>query len=112
MRLTIKSKLAGAFGLVILLSMAAGGVAYDRLTVMSELTGRVAFESHKLNLARSLQLGILSQVRAEKNMILATSDADTARFANLMVEIQGEVEKTYDELRACTIEDGLRRLAT
>ena len=53
MRLTIKSKLAGAFGLVIVLSMVAGGVAYDRMDLMSDLTDRVAAESHKLNLARS-----------------------------------------------------------
>ncbi len=112
MRLTIKSKLAGAFGLVILLSMAAGGVAYDRMNVMSDLTGRVAFESHKLNLARSLQLEILSQVRAEKNMILASSDADTSRFANLLGEIQGEVEKTFDELRGISSEDGTLLLDT
>ena len=66
MRLTIKSKLAGAFGLVIVLSMVAGGVAYGRMSTMSDLTGRVATQSHKLNLARSLQLEILSQVKAEK----------------------------------------------
>ena len=112
MRLTIKSKLAGAFGLVIVLSIIAGGVAYDRMNVISDLTGRVAFESRKLNLARSMQIGILSQVRAEKNMILASSDAETARFANKIGETQAEVGRTYDELRGLSNEDGLRLLDT
>ncbi len=112
MRLTIKSKLAGAFGLVIVLSMVAGGVAYDRMNTMSDLTGRVAFESRKLNLARSLQLEILSQVRAEKNMILASADADTERFSNKIGEIQAEVGRTYDELRGISNEDGGRLLDT
>ena len=112
MRLTIKSKLAGAFGLVIVLSMVAGGVAFDRMSLMSDLTSRVAAESHKLNLARSMQLEILSEVRAEKNMILASSDAETARFANKIGEIEAEVGKTYDELRGISNEEGMRLLDT
>ena len=99
-------------GLVIVLSMIAGGVAYDRMSLMSDLTSRVAFESHKLNLARSLQLEILSQVRAEKNMILASSDADTAKYASMVGEIQAEVGKTSDELRGISSEDGIRLLDT
>ena len=34
MRFTVKAKLASAFGVVLLLSMAAGGVAYLKLTEM------------------------------------------------------------------------------
>ncbi len=110
MRLTIKSKLAGAFGLVIILSMIAGGVAFDRMSMMSDLTGRVAFESHKLDLARTLQLAVLSQVRAEKNMILASTDPETVRFANKIAEIQADADKTYNELRGVANEEGLRLL--
>ena len=112
MRLTIKTKLAGAFGVVIALSMAAGGVAYDRMSMMSDLMGRVALQSHKLDMARSIQLEVLSQVRAEKNMILASLDADTERFAAAIVESQTRTAKLRDELHGIATDEGKRLLDT
>ena len=43
-------------------------------------------------------------------MILASSDADTTRFASTITEIEAEVGKIDDELRSISSEEGLRLL--
>ena len=71
MRFTVKAKLASAFGIVILLSMIAGGVAYMKLNDMVVTAEHLSARAGRLAKVGELQEAVLLQVRAEKNTILA-----------------------------------------
>jgi methyl-accepting chemotaxis protein len=110
MRLTVKAKLAGAFGVVILLSMIAGGVAYLKLSDMIVTAENLVASAGRMEKATELEKGILLQVRAEKNMMLAASDAQYEQFAAETVELRGPVAKTRDEVHALATEAGKKLL--
>ncbi|MBR0821296.1 methyl-accepting chemotaxis protein [Bradyrhizobium liaoningense] len=77
MRFTVKAKLAIAFGVVLLLSMAAGGLAYVKLSEMIDTADSLVSRAGRMDRAAEIEKGILSQVRAEKNLLLAPdSEAD------------------------------------
>src|SRR5665213_2434004 len=106
MRLTVKSKLAGAFGIVIILSMIAGGVAYLKLTDMVATAENLVARAARMEEAAELEKGILRQARAEENMIIATSDADVEKFAAEIGKLRVSVNKSKEEISAAATEDG------
>ena len=106
MRVTIKAKLAGAFGVIIALSMLAGGVAYDKLTTMNDAAKAIVARNHSLDLARALQLQLKTQVRAEKDVIIASADADVAKYAAEIKTIQANVASTRDDIRGVADDSG------
>ena len=55
MRLTVKAKLAGAFGAIILLSVIAGGVAYMQLGEMLGATESLVTSASRIQRAADLQ---------------------------------------------------------
>jgi methyl-accepting chemotaxis protein len=115
MRLTVKSKLAGAFGIVIILSMVAGGVAYLKLSDMIATAENLVARAGRMESAAELEKGILLQVRAEKNMIIAATDAEGEEFSAEIAKIRASVLKTNEEIHAAATEEGkklLERFAT
>jgi methyl-accepting chemotaxis protein len=110
MRLTVKSKLAGAFGIVIILSMVAGGVAYLKLSDMIATAENLVASAGRMEKAAELEKGVLLQVRAEKNMIVATSDAEVEKFAAEAGTLRTSVATTKDEVYAVATEGGKRLL--
>ena len=62
MRLTVKAKLAGAFGVVIVLSMVAGGVAYLKLTEMVATAESLVSRSDRMEKATELECSICENV--------------------------------------------------
>ena len=69
MRFSIKAKLAGAFGTVIILSMITGAIAYNKLSVLSEAEERTVAQALRLKMAADVMNGIQGQQRAESRMI-------------------------------------------
>src|ERR1700748_1044073 len=108
MRLTVKSKLAGAFGIVIILSMVAGGVAYLKLSDMVATAESLVARAARMAEAAELEKGILRQSRAEKNMIVATSDTEAEQFAAEIGKLRAAVAKAQDRIRAAASEEGKR----
>jgi methyl-accepting chemotaxis protein len=106
MRLTVKAKLAGAFGVVILLSMIAGGVAYLKLTDMIVTAEDLVASASRMAKAAELEKGILLQVRAEKNVIASTSDTEAEQFSTEIGTLRTSVVKTKDEIYAEATESG------
>jgi methyl-accepting chemotaxis protein len=98
MRFTVKAKLATAFGVVLLLSMAAGGLAYVKLTEMINTADSLVARANRMEHAAELERGILSQVRAEKNLILAPESeaeqflADIAKQREALVRLKDEIQ--------------------
>ena len=106
MRFTVKAKLACAFGVVILLSAIAGGVAYVKLSEMVATAEGLVATSGRMEMAGELEKGILLQVRAEKSAIVSTSDTDVEQFAAELARLRTSVAKSKDEIYATTSEAG------
>src|SRR5690242_13162544 len=106
MRFTIKAKLASAFGVVLLLFVIAGALSYMKMTDLIGSTDNVVAAAGRQQRAAELQRIVLLQIRAEKNAILAASDAETAHFADEIGGLRAEFFKKKDELYAIATEAG------
>ncbi|MDA9400843.1 methyl-accepting chemotaxis protein [Bradyrhizobium sp. CCBAU 45389] len=106
MRFTVKAKLASAFGVVILLSMIAGAVGYVKLADMVGTTEVLVARAGRMEKAAELKEGILFLVRAEKNSILAASDAEHEQFRLDLIKNREAVAKSKDEIYAAASEGG------
>ncbi|MCK1384486.1 methyl-accepting chemotaxis protein [Bradyrhizobium sp. 21] len=105
MRFTVKAKLASAFGVVLLLSMAAGGLAYVKLTEMIETADSLVSRAGRIDRAAEIEKSILLQVRAEKNLILAP-ESETARFLAEIAKQRETLSKLEEEIHAAASAEG------
>jgi methyl-accepting chemotaxis protein len=110
MRLTVKAKLAGAFGVVILLSAIAGAVAYFKLNEMTATTTALTAAADRMDKASHLNEMLLQQIRAEKNAILATAENEVDRYVAEIASIRAKLVRARDEVHALASENGKRIL--
>ena len=106
MRFTVKAKLAGTFSAVIILTMVTGGVAYIKLNQLAATSADLVVRAGRGDKAAEIQASILNQVRAEKNLIIASNDADIAQYR---AEIKKQRENALllnAEVLAATTEAG------
>ncbi|MEY9182595.1 methyl-accepting chemotaxis protein [Bradyrhizobium sp. USDA 326] len=111
MRVTVKAKLATAFGVVILLSMIAGGVAYLKLNDMVATAEHLSARAGRLAKVGELQEAVLLQVRAEKNTILA-AEADQDKFIGQIAQLRERAMKVKDEVYSSASETGRKMIET
>jgi len=109
MSFTVKAKLASAFGVIIALSMVAGGVAYVKLGDMMTTADSMVLRATRMEKAVSIEKEILSQVRAEKNAILGT-EAEAEQFHADAIKSREFAQKTRDEVYALASEAGKKLL--
>ncbi|MCA6111650.1 methyl-accepting chemotaxis protein [Bradyrhizobium cenepequi] len=109
MRFTVKAKLATAFGLIIVLSAIAGGVAYMKLGDMMATADSMVLRAMRMEKATQIEKDILLQLRAEKNAILGT-EADAEQFAAEAAKTRETALKTRDEVYALASEAGKKLL--
>ena len=109
MRMTIKTKLAGAFGIVITLSMAAGGLAYQKLSDMAATQTVLVNWTGRLDLIGDMRTQFNRSIRAEKNAVMASTDTDVARYGEVAVAGRIEAMKIRDKLQAEANEAGKQR---
>jgi methyl-accepting chemotaxis protein len=109
MRFTVKAKLATAFGLIIVLSAVAGGVAYMKLGDMMATADSMVLRATRMEKATQIEKDILLQLRAEKNAILGT-EADAEQFAAEAAKTREAAMKTRDEVYALASEAGRKLL--
>ncbi len=100
MRFTVKAKLASAFGAVIVLSMISGGISYWKLSQLVDTSAVLAQRAGRIEKAGELQNQILYQVRAEKNIILESNDAEIVRLADTLKEYRKEATRIADDIKA------------
>jgi methyl-accepting chemotaxis protein len=110
MRLTVKAKLASAFGAVIILSMITGGVAYTKLSQLAATSAALVDKAARIDQASELQDAILYQVRAEKNIILASTDAQIASFADEIKKQRDSGVRVREEVMSAATETGKKLL--
>src|SRR6266702_4441898 len=109
MRFTVKAKLASAFGVVLLLSMAAGGLAYVKLSEMIDTADSLVSRANRMERAAELEKGILLQVRAVKNLIVAP-ESESERFLTEIVKQRETLAKLKEEIQASASSEGKRLL--
>ncbi len=109
MRFTVKAKLASAFGVIIVLSAIAGGVAYVRLGDMVATTGELVARAGRMDKATEVEKDILMQVRAEDDVLLS-SDADADGYAAKLAKIREAASKTREEVYSKASEQGKKLL--
>ena len=112
MRFTVKAKLASAFGVVILLSMIASAVAYLKLNDTVNTTEHLSARAARLAKVGDLQQSVLLQVRAEKNTILAATEADQEKFVSQIAQLRESALKIKDEVYAGASEAGRKMIDT
>jgi methyl-accepting chemotaxis protein len=101
MRYTVKAKLATAFGVVIVLSAAAGAVSYTKLAALNEnIEIIVDRRAKRLETTEEVKGHLLRSVRAEKNAILAETDEETDRWATEALNQRQIAAAMRDEIRA------------
>src|SRR5581483_1136597 len=110
MRFTVKAKLASTFGVVILLSMIAGGVAYLKLNDTVATTEHLSARAARLAKVGDMQASVLLQVRAEKNAILASTEAEQEKFGSQIIELREHVQKIKDEAYVGASEAGKKMI--
>jgi methyl-accepting chemotaxis protein len=88
----------------------AGGIAYLKLSDMVATAENLVGTAGRMEKAAELEKGVLLLVRAEKNMIVSTSDAEAEKFATEIGTLRTSVTKTRDEIYAVATEGGKRLL--
>jgi Methyl-accepting chemotaxis protein len=111
MRVSVKLKLASAFGVVIVLSMIAGGIAYTQLSALEErLDAFVNVDSKRTALTARMETNALQTIRAEKNIILATTDEAIASKVSDLRQYEEALRQTFAEVYPLSTDDGKRLL--
>ncbi|SMF75330.1 methyl-accepting chemotaxis protein, partial [Tistlia consotensis USBA 355] len=87
MRITVKLKLAMAFGVIILLSAVTAVIAIRGLgTLNSSLDDVVQGPAQRVELSLELSNNLLGLVRVEKELVTASSQSDIERFSREVAE--------------------------
>ncbi len=110
MRFTIKAKLATAFGIIITLSMVAGGLSYQELTKMDASQQTIIGQGQRISKIGDIQTELQAQIRAEKNAILASEAKDIEAAAAEMMTRRANAARITSELYAIAVEQGKRLL--
>jgi methyl-accepting chemotaxis protein len=110
MRFTIKAKLACAFGAIIVLSGLTGGLAYLKLADQVEVSADFVVRAARIDKAGELQNNVLYQTRAERDIILASTDAEMQKLADDIKKYRSEVGRLLTEIKATASEAGKQLL--
>src|SRR5689334_13321055 len=111
MRFTVKAKLASAFGTIIVLSMVTGGLAYMKLTQLADTSDILVQKAVRMDQASSLQNEVLYQTRGERDIVIASTEAEMEKIGEEIRRHRQEAARLRDEIVAKTSETGRQLLA-
>ena len=103
MRLTIKTKLLGAFGAVIMLSSVAGGIGYVRLSQTREAMKDGVRLSKLAMLAQQISGGLVNTVSQTRQMIIETDDAKMLAIEKEILANRQVTNSRMNELTASVV---------
>jgi methyl-accepting chemotaxis protein len=106
MRFTVKAKLASAFGAVIILTMITGGLAYIKLNQLAATSAELVARADRGDKVAEVETAILNEVRAQKNLIIASNDAEIAEYASEIKKQRESALRLSAEVLATTNEAG------
>jgi len=108
MRFTIKAKLAAAFGAIIVLSAITGVFAYQKLSEAVDTSSDLVSRAGRIDKAGELQNNILYQMRAERDIIIASTDADMQKVSDEIKKYRKDASRLRDEIHTAATEAGKR----
>jgi methyl-accepting chemotaxis protein len=106
MRFTIKAKLASAFGAIIILSAVTGSMAYVKLSESVDTSADLVSRATRIDKAGEMQNSILYQMRAERDIILASTDAEMQKHFEDIKKFRKDATRLRDEIHAVATETG------
>jgi len=113
MRITVKAKLAAAFGVIVVLLLVAAIAAVNGLSSMNEmLTDTIKGPVARQSIVQQMNKTILDITRNEKNLLLANSDEEVAAFSAKIDEYRETLRTQGDNFTALASEEGKRRYAS
>ncbi|PTM39666.1 methyl-accepting chemotaxis protein [Bosea sp. 124] len=112
MRFTIKAKLGVTFGVIIALSMAAGGVAFYELTEVARAEVEIVDQGKRISKVAALQHELQTQIRAEKTLLLSRTDKDIETAASEVAGMRQHVTKLAGDIQAAASVEGRRLMDT
>ena len=110
MRMTIKTKLAGAFATVIALSGITGGIAYMKLSEMTQVQTDLVTWTARMDRIGEMTNSVQDAMRLEKNAIIATAQQDKNDIAARAIAAREEALRTRDVLYGMASVGGKQRL--
>ncbi|KJC36279.1 chemotaxis protein [Bradyrhizobium sp. LTSP849] len=110
MRFTIKAKLASAFGAIIILSAFTGGLAYLKLADQVETSADLVQRAARIDKSGELQNNVLYQTRAERDIILASTDAEMLKLAEDIKKYRADANRLLNDVKASASDVGKRLL--
>lgn len=111
MKLTMKGRLTGGFGVLIALMIIMAVVSLDKLSGMNDRIDIMAdVSSAKIKLGARINQDAISISRAEKNIILARTVEDMDTFAVFIKDRRAEMQARRSQLRDLVDEEGKLRL--
>ncbi|HLN22899.1 MAG TPA: HAMP domain-containing protein, partial [Patescibacteria group bacterium] len=111
MRISVKLKLAAAFGVIILLLVVSAVLAINGIGDLNAVADRLAnLGSQRVKLAEEADITLGKIIRAEKNIILETTDDGIAKYDALLVAERVNEKAVVDKLRDISSEEGRRKL--
>ncbi|MBR0963668.1 MCP four helix bundle domain-containing protein [Bradyrhizobium diazoefficiens] len=110
MRLTVKAKLGAAFGVVIALSAVTGGLAYVKLTQLADTSEQIVGRSARLQKAGEFQNLVLEQSRAERDMIIASTDAEMQKISEEIKQLRKDAMRLREEIHASATTDAGKKM--
>ena len=109
MRITIKTKLAGAFGVIIALAMAAGRLAYIKLDEMTRTQAVLVDWTGRLDKLGQIRSNLNASIRAEKNAILLSDPTEIAKRSAAAVEGRERAGQLVAEMAETAIPEAKKR---
>ena len=112
MRMTIKAKLAGAFGLVLAMSAVAGGVSYVKLSELADTQQDLARRGARIGVIADVQDALGATARTEKNIIIESDAKKIDAFFTTFNERRASLAKLKADLEAGATAEGRKVLDT
>lgn len=111
MKLSIKLKLAGAFGLVISMSMAAGGIAYVKMTSIDETySNLIEVHAKRAVLVENLKQELLSTTILQGNLVMENTDAGVAQYWDALIKRRASAEAIFQSVYGMATDEGKKIL--
>ena len=110
MRFTVKAKLASAFGTIIILSAMTGGLAFVKLTQLADTSEALVQRAARIDKAGELQNYVFYQTRAERDIIIASTDPEMQKIADEIKRYRRDATRLRDEVYGVSSDAGKRLL--
>lgn len=105
MRITIKSKLIAAFTVIVLLLLTTAGLGLHSLGNMNQsLSDAIAGPTKRQELSLLMSVRLSEIIRAQKNMILASTPEEVTGQRNRSDKVRGDLSATLEQMISLVLE--------